>query len=359
MVIRFYDKQTFALKGEFAKFVQTTQTKYINAVGTFEIVTDYIPDQIQLEDIIYVTGTDCETYCGEITQIAGSLTAEGEKYTFKGRDIIGFLSERMPIYNGAAISVSSLSRESVLTQIQTRSYRFSFSDSDGDDWDAREIAQIVFASNQKRGETISYTCDPQTSALDNMYVVATGAQWGLELQPDFSNKQYVTQVIVPERKADVVLSPKFDNLINEQFVASVSSHKNVAYYSWTENDVTKYGNVQLNAGTGWGRKERWISASTGEDTTEDAARATIKMQLGNYKTVESYTGDYQESKTFAFGVDFQLGDIITYSGKLGTAEAQVIGYTQTHGEGQYTMQLLFGDNISDTVRNIQKIERGK
>lgn len=355
MVIRYYDKQTLALKGEFSKFTETTQTKYINAVGTFEIVTDYMPEDIELEDVIYVAGVDCETYCGEITQIEGSLTAEGDKYTFKGRDIIGVVSERMPIYEGGAefavISLTERARESVIKNIFNRSYV---------SWDDdREIDELVAVTTQKRGTTLAYTCDPQKSTLENMYIVAEDERWGIQLEPDFDNGKYLLDVIIPDEKPTVVLSPKFDNLINEQFIVSVSSHKNVAYYSWTTDDVVTYNSVLLNAGTGWARKERWISASTDDDTTEDAARAIITMQLGNYKTIESYTGDYQESKTFTFGVDFKLGDIVTYSGKMGTAEVQVIGYTQTHGAGQYTLQLIFGDNVSETVRNIQRIERSR
>ena len=104
------------------------------------------------------------------------------------------------------------------------------------------------------------------------------------------------------------------------------------------------------------RKERWIAAS---GNSEDAARATITMQLGNFKPAENYSGDYVDSKTFTYGVDFKLGDFITYSGKAGTGITQVIGFTQTLSANVYTRLLLFGSNLSEIVRAIQQINGGK
>lgn len=356
MIIRFYDKATLALKGEFASFIQTTQTAYINAVGTFEIVADSIPNGLNVGDVIYVQGTECIPYCGEITQLEGDVTAEGRKFTFKGNEIVGLLSERMPLYTTSSgtklVKFTSSKREDVIRNMFFRTFAMETDEE-------RYTEELDIESNQNRGETISYECDPQKSVLDNMYTVASAAQWGIQVQPNFEIGFYLVKLVTPDSKPKVILSPKFDNLTNEHFVISTSNNKNVAYYSWTVDETTTYGSVQLNAGTGLNRKERWIDASTGDGKTEDAARAIITMQLGNYKTVENYTGDYQASKTFTFGEDFQLGDIVTYAGETGTAEVQVVGYTQTHGEGKYTMQLIFGSNLIETVRNIQEIERRK
>lgn len=351
MVIRYYEKTSLAIKGEFAKFISAQQTKYINAIGTFEITTDYLPENIALGDIIFTAGAECKSYCGEITQIEGSLTADGEKYTIKGRDIVGLLSERIPIVEGQVLGASSMKRETVIKQLANLTFLAS-----GEE--ARNVSQICIAADQERGAEIAFTADPQKDVLENMYDAAESVSWGIDLQPDFANGKYVLDIIVPDELSDkVVLSPKFDNLINEAFVLSRASYKNTAYYSWTENDITTYDCITLNAGSGFNRRERWISASTGDGVTEAGAAAIIQMQLGNYKEIESYSGDYQASQTFTFGADFDVGDIISYAGKMGVAEAQVIGYTQTHESGVYTLQLLLGDNVASVVRNIQKVER--
>lgn len=348
MVIRFFDKETLKLKGEFARFSKTTQTKYINAVGSFSITTDYIPEDLEVEDIILVSGKDCEPYCGEVLQVAGDLTTDGESYTFSGREILGLLTERIPVYNGGPLKYSALSREAIIKDLITKTFV-------SPDIPARAISQIAVALSKDRGTSISYSAKADTSVLDNAFSVAKDANFGMALIPDFNQGKYVFDLIVPKTPA-IILSPKFDNLANEHFMYSRSTHKNIAYYGFTANEVTTYGSVELNAGSGFARKERWINAS---GTSETEAQSFINMQLGNFKPIENYTGDYKQSRTFIYGTDFTLGDFITYSGKAGTVVKQVVGFTQTHEAGQYTQQLLFGDNLAEIVRNIQKIEGSK
>lgn len=348
MIIRFFDKNTLACKGEFSRFTQTTQTQYINAVGTFSIVTDYLPENIGLEDIIFVSGTECEDYCGEITQINGNTAGGVPEYTFQGRELLGLLSERMPFSKTTElIAISSEKREDVILQILQAVFCAD---------DARQVNQLVFSTSQSRGSQISYTCEPEKSVLDNVLSVAKVTNWGVCLTPDFANGKYVFNIIVPN-ETSVILSPKFDNLVNEQFTLSKAAHKNVAYYGISGDKNTTYGLADADSASGFARKERWISAS--ENSTDAQIESVINMQLGNFKPVENFTGDYQSSKTFIFGEDFTLGDFVTYSGTAGTAKKQVIGFTQTHGAGQYTKQLLFGDNLTETVRAIQQINGGK
>ena len=355
MIIRFFDKETLTCKGEFSRFSETTQTKYINAIGTFSVVTDYIPQDLGLEDIIFVSGPDCEEYCGQLSQISGSITEQGGKYTFQGREIVGLLSERMPLISGAdgallPLSVNSVKRESAILSILDQLF------TDPTLAGPRCIEQITHSNSLNRGATVSYTCAPDKSALDSLYTLALPENWGLELIPNFETRKYDFQIIIPEEK-QIAISAKFDNLVNEQFTLSRSAHKNVAYYSHTENDATTYGCVDPDSAEGFSRKERWITAST--NLSEAQARSVIIMQLGNFKPTEHFTGDYRPSETFIFGQDFTLGDFVQYSGSAGTAKKQVIGFTQTYGAGAYTKQLLFGDNLRETVRAIRQIEGGK
>lgn len=347
MVIRFFDKETLTMKGEFSRFSKTSQTKYINAVGTFEVTADYLPEGLSLGDLLFAGGPECEEYWGEITQISGSVTASGETYTVKGREVLGLLTERIPISNGQPLSYTSTPREDIVKDLITQ----TFITPDNDD---RAVQQFRVAQSLGRGTRVSFTAAPDKSVLDNALAVCKEPGFGVSIVPDYLTGVYLIDVVVPQT-TDVVLSPKFDNLANEQFMISRATHKNVAYYGMTQDDITRYDCVGLSAGTGFGRKERWISAS---GDSEEAAVSTIVMQLGNFRPAESFTGDYQDSQTFTFGLDFKLGDYVSYAGAMGAQTAQLIGFTQTHEAGRYTRVLLFGDNLGATIRAITDIQKG-
>lgn len=346
MVIRFYDKETFALRGELPSFISTTQTKYINAAGTFEITADAIPDGLDLESVVCVTGPECETYCGEVTQIGGSLSGKGETYTIKGRELLGLLSERMPIYNGKLLTYSAgMPRETMMKDMLEKTFVTP-------DLADRAVSQIQIRASQGRGSTGAFSCTAENSVLDNAIDAGEKDSFGLEVTPDFTAKRYIVDIIAP-RETPVLISLKFDNLADEEYLQSRAAHKNVAYYSYPQegSDLPVYGAVDLDAGTGFGRKERWITASSTSES-EEAVQAIIRMQLGNFKPVLSFSGEYQASQTFLFGQDFSLGDWVVFAGKTGSATSQVIGFTQTHGAGKYTLQLLFGSNVLKSVTGI-------
>jgi Microcystin-dependent protein len=350
MEIRYYDKNLI-LKGEVPRYEQTTQTKYINAVGSFEIITDILPPGLEMGDIILSTGG--EVFCGEITQISGDISLEKRIYKIKGREMVGVLSDRMPFNNNAPLKFTSQTREDIITQMVDKTCITP------DDL-SRKFPNMILAQSQGRGTTISYTAATDKSVFDNAVDVGKEASFGVEITPDIVERQYICRVVVPDDHGEsasepVIISKKYDNLLEEHTAFSKAAHKNLAYYGITENDVTTFNTVSLNAGTGFDLKERWISASENMDSQE-SIEAVITMQLGNFQPVASFTGDYRASQTFIFGEDFKLGDFIYYAGETGSSTRQVIGYTQTDQAGKYTLQLLFGNNLVETVKAIQQVE---
>ena len=210
MIIRFFDKETLQIKGEFSRFSQTTQTKYINSIGSFSIVSDYIPDNLGLEDIICASGNDCETYYGEVTQIEGQINPSGETYTFKGREVLGLLSERIPIYNSAPLTYTSTPRETIMKDLITKTFI-------SPDDTARIVSQMEIVPSQGRGTAISYTSAPDASVLDNALNAGKEPGFGLEVIPEISAGKYKIDVVIPDTPT-VVLSPRFDNLSKEKLI---------------------------------------------------------------------------------------------------------------------------------------------
>lgn len=357
MTIRYYNKETFELKGEFPRYMKTTQTKYINAIGTFEIASDVLPYGIAVGDLIHAYGAGAHEYFGELMQVSGDMSGVQREYSFKGREITGILSDRMPFADNLLIRHTRVRRESIMRDIIQKTCIVP------ENLD-RMIPNLVLTNDQARGSIISYTCVADKSVLDNVLSVGKGAWYGVEITPDIAGHRYVCDIVVPfdrgvDSETPVIISAKFDNLAAEHFVISRSAYKNVAYYGIvSEDQTTVYGSVELDAGTGFGRKERWIAAPQ-DETNVSNIESTICMQLGNFKPAESFSGDYQESGTFTYGKDFRLGDFVAYVGETGASTRQLVGFTQTCQAGKYAMQLIFGDNLAETVRTIQQIEGGR
>lgn len=358
MTTRVYFGGNLDFRAELSRITSLTETKYINSMGTFSIKTDYLPDNILVGDIIHTRGDDCQEYAGIITDITIKSDSTGMEAEIKGIELIGVLRDRIPIYFDAPIEFGSEYTEVIVKQLIYLTHI-------APDYPKRQNPLVDTAGNHGYGKLQSFTADPEKSVLDNIYDAIKDERLGVTANLQLGvGGQIIIDVIQPADHSTagerpVIISAKFDNLEYEQYLSSISTQKNVAYYSLQgENETVTYGSVEADESTGRDRKERWIAASQNNGLTTEQIISTIRMQLGNFKAVESISGGYQPGGLYTLGIDFRLGDIVEYVGDYGSATQQVIGYTQTLDSSGYTVSLLFGDNIQERINQIRRITNG-
>ena len=354
MVIRVYDRTTFELKYEFGPIISTTQNKSVYAVGEFNVITHTISENIAVGDLLMASGIGSHEYAGWITDIESVFENGVMEFTIKGVELLGILTERMPFDGNTPIQTTP-TVSGVIASLLVQKTMINAID------DLRNIPNLSIANNTNIGKYISYTVDPQKNVFENVVEICKNGEIVPEITVDFASKTYIfgvnqTKNYGIDTDSPVILSEKFDTLRSENYVYSTAAWKNVAYYGVAKSDATTYGQVSLNAGSGWERRERWIAVAT--DKTDEQIQSIIRMQLGNFKPVTNIAAEYSDDGMFKYGVHFNMGDTICYSGKFGVTDVPVTGWTQTLDSAGYTFTLTLGDNMSQRVYTINQILGG-
>lgn len=149
----------------------------------------------------------------------------------------------------------------------------------------------------------------------------------------------------------VVFSPSFDNIISSNYYESKRDYKTVALVAGEDTGVgtarkTRTVNVAP-ALTGLHRREMFVDARDLQSEREDGSVMTEaeynsllddrgRKYLDDYTDLALFEGQVEATQTFAYGVDFFLGDIVQVRNEYGTeAKSRIdeIIFAET-GEGR-------------------------
>lgn len=215
----------------------------------------------------------------------------------------------------------------------------------------RKISNFIFEAST----------DPAITALkieaqytgDNLYDVIQkiceeqkiGFKITLNGQKQFVFKLYVgtdrsyDQTEVPY----VIFSPKFENIINSNYIESKASLKNITLVGGEgEGSARRYTTV--GSGSGLNRRElftdaRDISSDLGnEETLTDAEYIAQLQQRGKEKLAEntdvtSFEGQVETTIMFKYGEDFFNGDIVQVANEYGhETKARILEIVTTENE---------------------------
>lgn len=148
------------------------------------------------------------------------------------------------------------------------------------------------------------------------------------------NKQFVFELYAgTDRSYDqteqpyVIFSPKFENIINSNYIESKSSLKNITLIGGEgEGSARKYTTV--GSGNGLSRRElftdaRDISSDVGDGVVLSDAEYTAQLQqrgkekLAENTEVISFEGQVETTIMFRYGEDFFNGDIVQIANEYG------------------------------------------
>lgn len=124
----------------------------------------------------------------------------------------------------------------------------------------------------------------------------------------------------------VIFSPKFDNLISSEYLESDSNEKNVALVAGEDEGLgTGRRTIVIGDISGLDRREMYVDArdiqseiynEDGEeeripdDEYEELLRNRGKEKMLEYKSETAFTGEAETQRSFKYGQDFFMGDIV-------------------------------------------------
>lgn len=129
----------------------------------------------------------------------------------------------------------------------------------------------------------------------------------------------------------VIFSPKFDNLINSNYLESTKTLKTIALVGGEGEDTNRktitVESETMGAGTGLTRRELFVDArgiSTtvdGEELSSSEYREQMKQkgreELSKNSLTKSFEGQVETTQIFVYGVDFFKGDIVQIENEYG------------------------------------------
>lgn len=129
----------------------------------------------------------------------------------------------------------------------------------------------------------------------------------------------------------VIFSPKFENLINSNYLKSFKSLKNVVLVAG-EDSGTERRTRSVGSEVGLARKELYVDARDIQSETEEGIlsdevyNAQLEQRgaekLSDYTKTEAFEGEIESAQNFIYGTDYFIGDICQMVNEFGI-EARV------------------------------------
>lgn len=128
----------------------------------------------------------------------------------------------------------------------------------------------------------------------------------------------------------VIFSNELENLSQGSLLRSIDDYKNVAYVK----SGSLVRRVQIGSGTysGFNRRVMYVDASDIENPTNALLDSRGRTELANHRKKILMDGEVQETRTYRYGTDYVLGDMVTLQGEDGGfRDARITEYITTYG----------------------------
>ena len=227
----------------------------------------------------------------------------------------------------------------------------------------RKIENLVFLASTDPAIT-SLTVKAQYKVGENLYDVVTklceANEIGFKITLIDDNLLVFTLYSGSDRSYDqlsnayVIFSPKFENIINSNYIESAKPFKNVTLVAGEgEGAARKTVIVELeDSGVGLARKEMFtdatgVSSNTSGGTLTDAVyRAQLNQKgledLAVNAFVRSFEGQVETSNIFKYGEDFFMGDIVQIVNEYGIeAKSRVVEFIRSQSGSGIDMYPTF------------------
>ncbi len=112
----------------------------------------------------------------------------------------------------------------------------------------------------------------------------------------------------------VLFSPKFDNILNSNYLESNKTLKTVALVVDGDESNRREVVVEAECGAGYGldRREIFVSASVSSEESDYTSQMTEagKEELAQNTATKTFEGEVESTQLFVYGEDFFIGDIV-------------------------------------------------
>lgn len=373
------DNENFELIGTVEKFSSLIWKNAYKGYAQFELwapITEQNNELLKEGNVLWAGGD----IAGIIEIINPQLTAKGErKYYVKGRTLECLLERR--IIWGTYTNTANLS---------TIMYDLVDKTCINPEDEKRKIPWLECAEDELLGDEISYQKTGMIvyNALDNL--ISNDLNFGFNIKFDARNKKLIFKVtksvnrsIDNEEGNDAVeISTEFDDILESDYYSNIQELRNIAYVQGeipkdSEGKETSEPRREVTVGdvdeiTGFDRRELYIDASdlqtqvweNGQSKTipleeyMESLKTRGKDKLFFYEKIEEFNAKIRTfgNTQYDFGVDYNLGDVITIIDEELNVRVNVQVMEVSHlYDSRYQLELTFGfmkPTIIDKIKQL-------
>lgn len=325
-------------------FTSLIWTDRYSAYGDFEIYTTINANIIDsFKDDYYLWNPESEhTMIIEEREIVSDVE-NGDRLLVKGRSLESILLRRI-VWKQTILSgnlqegVKKLLDENVISPEDEKRKISNFVFVESTDPAITELTVDAQFMGDNLYDAIKKLCDTHSIGfkivLTDDGLFRFGLYAGTDRTYDQSNNPYV------------IFSPSFENVISSNYLESKMNFKTVTLVAGEgEEPSRKTVTVEIEAGGGSGldRREKYTDArhlrsETDEGTLSDAEYSAQLTQKGNEDLAENayvkaFEGQVETSRTFVYGKDFFMGDIVQVANNYGNeSKSRVVELVRSQSE---------------------------
>lgn len=359
----------FEIQGEINDYESMFFTRSFSGIGSLEIRINrhkLYADTLREGNIIVVDNDYKKTFVIKNREIElGDSGKLSETWLIKAHELKTIVAQRITMPpNHTAYDNKSGNAETVMKHyIDTNIVNPTDS--------KRAISNFVIAESQNRGQHIEHQSRFKNLS-DEMNELSTisGLGWIVYINPE--TKQYVFDCLESRdltanqsTNPPVIFSPEFDSVKSLKFMESKLNYKNTAIVAG-QGEGTARSVVEVGSLEGLERHEVYIDArdiSSVDENQNAIPKTEIEAKLidrGNQKLLESKQETFLEGQiltnsTFSYGLDYDLGDIVTIQNKDWgvTMDARITEIKEIYEKSGFRLEATFGNSFPTLIQKIK------
>jgi len=236
---------------------------------------------------------------------------------------------------------------------------------------SRAFTMLINSPDLTRGGQLTWQSrykqlDEELEAI----ALASGLGWVVKL--DLEQGKWVFDVLqgrdltsTQDTLPPVIFSVDYDNIESQQYVDSDLNYRNVGYVGG-QGEGEEREIVVVGTGTGLARHEVFIDARDigegSEDPPPSPEQITARLiargdqKLAEYAKLQTFEAQILTHGPFAYGTDWDLGDIVTVQNrKWGvTLDARITEVTEVYEPAGFRLSAVFGHNQPTLVSKLKQ-----
>lgn len=227
----------------------------------------------------------------------------------------------------------------------------------------RIIPGLTLGTYYARGPTVQYRARFQTVA-DILEEISYVSGLGYEVRFDLDTKRFVFDVLQGRdltssqtENPPVTFSPEFGNVQMLGYRYSTLDTRNVAYVAG-QGEAAERMVIEVSDGTPVGFDRREILIDARDQETAEQLQQRGREKLAEYGEETIMEVEYLPGGPFAYGVDFDLGDVVhvRYPGIAGM-DARIVEVVEQIDASGDRLKITFGSEWPDLIRIISREQK--